>query len=122
MSQMLPFDSSDYSVVVKSRAPLPNAWRWEIYRAGRASPMEFSSVFFCTVSAALRAGKAALKRLMAKSFPEHIPASRSGDSFDIIKFCKRSSDICDLRQKSTAEKTKDFEHEARARDTAKSHS
>ena len=29
------FDDTDYSVVVKSRAPPPNAWRWEIYRAGR---------------------------------------------------------------------------------------
>ena len=28
------FDETDYSVVVKSRAPPPNSWRWEIYRAG----------------------------------------------------------------------------------------
>jgi hypothetical protein len=73
MSQILPFDDSDYSVVVKNRAPLPNAWRWEIYRAGRASPMESSSVFFCTVSAAHRAGKAALRHFMVKNFPRRIP-------------------------------------------------
>ena len=28
------FDETEYSVVVKSRAPPPNSWRWEIYRAG----------------------------------------------------------------------------------------
>jgi hypothetical protein len=58
--------------------------------------MEVSSVFFCTVSAAHRAGKAALRQLMAKGSPKRIPVPQSGDSFDIIKFCKRSSDIYDL--------------------------
>ncbi len=36
----LHFDRADYSVVVKNRAPPPNSWRWEIYRAGRSSPIE----------------------------------------------------------------------------------
>jgi hypothetical protein len=76
MSQIAPFDDSDYSVVVKNRAPLPNSWRWEIYRAGRASHMGCSPVLFCTVSAAHRAGKAALKQLMAKTFPKRIPSLR----------------------------------------------
>ena len=58
------FDQIDYSVVVKNRAPPPNAWRWEIYRAGRSSPIEHSSVFFHTVVTANRAGKKALKRLL----------------------------------------------------------
>ena len=73
MSQVAPFDDSDYSVVVKNRAPLPNAWRWEIYRAGRERPMEFSSVLFCTVSGAHRAGRAALKQFMGKNLPQRIP-------------------------------------------------
>jgi hypothetical protein len=73
MSRLSHFDNRDYSVVVKNRAPLPNSWRWEIYRAGRASPMEYSPAFFCTVSAARRAGKAALKQFMATSFPQGIP-------------------------------------------------
>src|SRR5438309_8611732 len=38
----LHFDRTDYSIVVKNRAPLPNSWRWEIYRAGRSSPIEQS--------------------------------------------------------------------------------
>jgi hypothetical protein len=65
MNKMPRFDDRDYSVVVRNRAPLPNSWRWEIYRAVRASPMGRSPVLFCTVTAAHRAGKAALKELMA---------------------------------------------------------
>ena len=62
----LCFDDTDYSVVVKIRRPPPNPWRWEIYRAGTSSPMGHSPIFFCTVAAANKAGKAALKELMAK--------------------------------------------------------
>jgi hypothetical protein len=32
------FDDDDYSVVVKNRAPPPNSWRWEIYRASSTGP------------------------------------------------------------------------------------
>jgi len=60
------FDDTDYSVVVKSRAPPPNPWRWEIYRAGRTYPMGQSPIFFRTMAAANKAGKAALKELLAK--------------------------------------------------------
>ncbi len=59
-------DDTDYSVVVKNRAPPPKAWRWEIYRAGRSSPIGWSPSFFRTMSAANKAGKAALKQLLAK--------------------------------------------------------
>jgi hypothetical protein len=59
------FDSSDYSVVVMNGFP-PNAWRWEIYRAGRSSPVGQSPIFFRTVASANKAGKAALKQLLAK--------------------------------------------------------
>jgi hypothetical protein len=60
------FDATDYSVVVKNRAPLPRPWRWEIYRAGRQSPVEHSQEFFDLRSTANVAGKAALSRLMSK--------------------------------------------------------
>jgi hypothetical protein len=60
------FDDSDYSVVVKNRAPPPNSWRWEIYRAGRSSPIGQSPIFFRTMVAANKAGKAALKQLLGK--------------------------------------------------------
>src|SRR2546427_6680549 len=45
----LHFDRTDYSVVVKNRAPPPSSWKWEIYRAGRSSPVKQSSVFFHTI-------------------------------------------------------------------------
>ena len=63
------FDQSDFSVVVKNRAPPPKAWRWEIYRAGRTSPIEYSSVYFETMTAANKAGKDALKLLLSE-FPD----------------------------------------------------
>jgi hypothetical protein len=62
----LRFDDSDYSVVVKNRGSPPNAWRWEIYRAGRSNPVRQSSVLFRSMVAANKAGKAALKDLLAK--------------------------------------------------------
>jgi hypothetical protein len=60
-------DHADFSVVVKQRAPLPKSWRWEIYRAGRSSPIQQSAVYFESVTEANRAGKAAL-RLMLSEF------------------------------------------------------
>jgi hypothetical protein len=62
----LRFDKTDYSVVVKNRAPPPNSWKWEIYRAGRWSAIGQSPVFFRTMAAANKAGKAALKQLLAE--------------------------------------------------------
>jgi hypothetical protein len=44
-----------YSVVVKNRAPPPKSWTWEIYQAGRTSPIEHSSVYFQTMTTASRA-------------------------------------------------------------------
>jgi hypothetical protein len=65
---MSRFDRTDYSVVVKLRANPPNAWRWEIYRAGRSSPIKQSLVYFSTMATAKRAGKEALKQLLDKLF------------------------------------------------------
>jgi hypothetical protein len=50
------FDQTDFSVVVKNRAPPPKPWRWEFYRAGQNSPIECSTVFFESVAAANRGG------------------------------------------------------------------
>jgi hypothetical protein len=58
------FDRSDFSVVAKNRARLPKPWRWEIYRAGRQSPVEHSRDYFDLRSAAIAEGRAALDRLM----------------------------------------------------------
>src|SRR5258708_15360022 len=42
----LHFDRTDYSVVVKNRARTPISWKWEIYRAGRSTRIDQSSVYF----------------------------------------------------------------------------
>jgi hypothetical protein len=70
---MKPIDQSDYSVVVKHRAPPPKSWRWEIYRAGRTSSIKQSSVYFYTMAAASRAGREALKQLLDKLRTEYLP-------------------------------------------------
>ncbi len=56
----------DFSVVVQRQGPPPKPWRWEIYRVGRRSPIEFSAVFFETMTDASRAGKRALTSLLSE--------------------------------------------------------
>lgn len=60
------FDRADFSVVVKNRGRPSAPWRWEIYRAGRQSPVEHSREFFDLRGTANVEGKAALNRLMEK--------------------------------------------------------
>ena len=60
------FDPTDYSVVVKSRAPLPKPWRWEIYCAGKRLPVAHSETFFASRGSASAAGKEALNQLLEK--------------------------------------------------------
>jgi hypothetical protein len=59
-------DERDYSVVVKKRGRPPNQWKWEIYRAGRTSPLMKSPIYFETMAAANKAGKEALRKLLDK--------------------------------------------------------
>jgi hypothetical protein len=70
---MPPVDQTDYSVVVKRRAPPPKSWRWEISRAGRGSAVEQSEIFFSTMTAANKAGKEALKQLFDKLNSKRLP-------------------------------------------------
>jgi hypothetical protein len=62
----MSLSQTDYSVVVKHRARPPKSWRWEIYRAGRSSPVKQSTVYFQTMVMASKAGKEALKQLLDK--------------------------------------------------------
>ena len=71
----LRFDRTDYSVVVKKRAPPPSSWKWEIYRAGKTSPVKQSSVYFHTMVAAYREGKEALRQLLDKQAINQAPAT-----------------------------------------------
>jgi hypothetical protein len=59
-------DHKDFSVVVQCKALPPKPWRWEIYRVGRRSPIEFSQVFFETIAEANRAGRKALASLLSE--------------------------------------------------------
>jgi hypothetical protein len=59
-------ERDDYSVVVKNRARLPTPWRWEIYRAGRQSPIAHSEQFFGSRGTANLEGKAALDQMLKK--------------------------------------------------------
>jgi hypothetical protein len=59
-------DHADFAVIVKNRAPAPKPWRWEIYRAGRNSPIDCSKTFFETMAEASRAGKRALALLLSE--------------------------------------------------------
>src|SRR5712691_1911369 len=59
-------EHADFSVVVKNRARPPKPWRWEIYRAGRTSPIEHSEIYFESMTEANRAGKVALRLLLSE--------------------------------------------------------
>ena len=61
-------EREDFSVVVKSKEKQPRPWRWEIYRAGRRSPISRSTEYFATAGDATRAGKKALQ-LFLSEFP-----------------------------------------------------
>jgi hypothetical protein len=56
----------DFSVMVTNKALARQSWGWEIYRAGRTSPIERSKVGFGTVKQAKRAGKRALDLLLSE--------------------------------------------------------
>lgn len=59
-------EHADFSVVVKNRGRLPKPWRWEIYRAGRMSPIRQSEIYFETATEAGRAGKTALAATLSE--------------------------------------------------------
>ncbi len=65
---LMNFDPNDYSVIVKNRGKHPKPWRWEIYRAGRSTPVDQSRVYFAMMTLAHRAGKEALKMFLAKQY------------------------------------------------------
>ena len=66
LAMLKDFDPTDYSIVVKSRAPLPKPWRWEIYCAGKRQPIQRSDVFFESREKASATGKEALAKLLEK--------------------------------------------------------
>jgi len=66
MNANLGLEQDDYSVVVKTHARLIGRWRWEIYRAGRKTPISRSEYEFATMGKANRDGRYALQILLKK--------------------------------------------------------
>ena len=64
----IKFEPDDFTMVVKNRAKPPKPWRWEIYRAGRDTPVHQSTDFFETMTSAHRSGKEGLKLFLAKRY------------------------------------------------------
>ena len=60
-------DPVDYSVAVRLNKKPANSWRWEIYCAGKSTPVRRSSGHFTTMGAATRAGKEALSQFLDRS-------------------------------------------------------
>jgi hypothetical protein len=56
----------DFSVIVKCGGRPHGPWKWEIYRAGRNSPVKQSEVYFSTITEAGRAGKTALSLFLSE--------------------------------------------------------
>ena len=59
----------DFHLAVKRREHMDMPWRWEIWAAGKGRPVILSERHFETMSEATREGKAALKSLLQKRFP-----------------------------------------------------
>jgi hypothetical protein len=54
---------------VKRREYTNSPWRWEIWAAGRAKAVARSTRHFASMSEAMKQGKAALKAILQKKFP-----------------------------------------------------
>ena len=62
MSRQL--DPVDNSMAVRLNRKPTNSWQWEIYCAGKSTPVRRSLVHFNTMGAGTRTGKAALKQFL----------------------------------------------------------
>jgi len=61
------FDATDYKVAVKKRgAHNAKPWRWEIYRAGRSTPVFKSEKDYGSMTEATREGRNGLARFLAE--------------------------------------------------------
>jgi hypothetical protein len=60
---------NDFHLAVKRREHTDTPWRWEISAAGKPKAVAQSERHFATMSEAMKHGKAALKALLQKKFP-----------------------------------------------------
>jgi hypothetical protein len=66
----IELEPSDYHLAVRRREHSETPWQWEIWAAGHNKAIEHSRAYYATMSEATRKGKAALKALLKKRFPE----------------------------------------------------
>jgi hypothetical protein len=69
MSDETELEPSDFHVAVKRREYTAAPWRWEIWAAGKTKAVAHSERHFTSMSEALKQGKAALRALLQKRFP-----------------------------------------------------
>jgi hypothetical protein len=65
------FEVDDYAVIVKMRGSAEKLWKWEITAPGHKKPVRQSTECFASMSAALRAGKEALRVFRLLPPPRH---------------------------------------------------
>ena len=63
-------EPSDFHVAVRRREHTLTPWRWEIWAAVHTKAVEQSKCHYATMTEAIREGKAALKALLKKRFPD----------------------------------------------------
>jgi hypothetical protein len=69
MTVEMELEPGDFHIAVKRREHTDTPWRWEIWAAGKTRPVAQSERHFETMSEATKQGKAALKSLLQKRFP-----------------------------------------------------
>jgi hypothetical protein len=69
MSDEMELEPRDFHLAVKRRDYSDTPWRWEIWAAGKTKALAHSNDHFATMSEAMKQGKAALKALLQRRFP-----------------------------------------------------
>jgi len=69
MPKELQLEPGDFHLAVKRREYTDTPWRWEIWAAGKTKAVAQSDRHFGTMSEAMKHGKAALKILLQRKFP-----------------------------------------------------
>jgi hypothetical protein len=69
MTIEMELEPGDFHIAVKRGDRTDAPWRWEIWAAGKTRPVAQSERRFETMSEATKQGKAALKALLQKRFP-----------------------------------------------------